>query len=96
MGWVKRTVQPAQHMCCPPMHRTVREVRTPEGVKHNLASGPKPDGNMGDLWKCDKCGVVWKIGIDFAPYVPNSGGYRPRSVQWIRAGWWTQRKYRKV
>lgn len=45
----------------------------PKG-KYNL-----PQGECGDLWRCDECGKLW-VHDDWC--------------SWESAGWWLRRKYR--
>ncbi len=69
MGWVYGAEQPV-HTCRPPM-RTVSV--SPPSTSLNPASQPPPptnlydftivDGAHGDLWRCDGCRKLWRIGL---------------------------------
>jgi hypothetical protein len=61
MGWEIRDRTP-RHICPAPM-------RTPGHVPNPAPSGPSltfatqlPDGRIGDLWRCDHCRRLWRIG----------------------------------
>lgn len=74
MTWVYR-----QHTCQPP----TREVLSKPGPFISFQRrGQVPDGQVGDLWRCDDCGRLWRIGsVD-----PGVFGLSDR--EWCRAWPW--------
>lgn len=105
MSWVRRTgPPPTQHQCVPPM-RTVTTTLPPfptSGGKPFVWSEDVPAGRFGDLWRCDACGELWRVGngCDVCdPRSPSSqcgrGGYHPGSVEWRPALWWQRLIHRK-
>lgn len=94
MTWIKRKARARAAAsgcaCSPPTTVAGRNIVTIRTGGRFLAFPPRPDGDLGDLWRCDACGTVWKITI--AGY-SNHGGYAARAKHWTRAGWLTQLRH---
>lgn len=75
------------------MSKMVRSVElNAEEKARQLARAPRiPVGDVGDVWECKQCKTIWIM----QPPIPRvvGVGYSSRGRQWIRAGWWNQRKY---
>lgn len=54
----------------------------------------RPDGHIGDLWRCDACGMLWRID---KPEPQRYMNVFPSGLpRWSEAGWWTRfRRNRK-
>ena len=99
MTWIKRTRRAATAArgcdCTPPMYTPTRTMWAPHGAQHTVPLPPRPDGLYGDLWQCDNCGTVWKIGTVLVPGVQSKYGRNwIRKIGWTRASWWTQYRHR--
>ncbi|QLF83612.1 hypothetical protein SEA_REDWATTLEHOG_109 [Gordonia phage RedWattleHog] len=100
---MKKAPEAPAHACDKPMARLmVRPPRTNGRgevvmpVRPKVPVGPPiPDGKVGDVWLCDECLTVWKVGQEIGPrtYPYTPGALRP---VWRRAGWWTTRKARRA
>lgn len=85
MTWLKRAGRRPVCACTPPM------LRAPIMPHHITVPRPRPDGLYGDLWQCDNCGVVWKIGVTtVAGRWPNVR----LDIAWIKANPFTQWRHR--
>jgi hypothetical protein len=64
MTWIRRT-EPTSHTCAPPTYEPVFYIlsasMTPGAQGGSVALAPAPDGNLGDLWRCDDCRRLWRI-----------------------------------
>lgn len=73
MTWIRRApIPPPPHKCELPRQAGFMGIIT------------KPDGQHGDLWRCDDCGLLWTIRDAF-----NTNG-----PEWRRAGWLARWRYR--
>lgn len=100
MPWVKRAADKrlAKCECEPPMYQPQRWVRNPSTQEYQriIVGRRKPEGALGDLWQCDQCGTVWRVGLVSVPTVKtNRPINRMTEPGWVRAGWFTQRRYRR-
>lgn len=108
MSWVRRGDPPRVHECRLP-ERAV--VLRPKGT-FNMADGDVvhtdrvPDGEFGDLWRCDRCTRLWRIGnaCDYCDPKPPEGlrssqrghpGVVHGSVKtaWRPATWWQRLRH---
>lgn len=72
MGWVyKKDVAPRPHKC----------LILPMAPY----SSTRPDAEVGSIWRCDDCGRLWIVGLEFPP---------PRRKKWRKAGWIVRFKVR--
>ena len=67
MTWVRRSAKEAStHTCSPPMHEVSYSYPsaslTPPPVDPPPLVSTGPDGEPGDLWRCDECGKLWRVG----------------------------------
>lgn len=72
MGWVRQKPPPKisrHHSCLLPVHE-VNSFRN------------EPTGTVGDLWRCDVCGELWRIT------------YIGDRLTWQFAWWWQRIRYR--
>lgn len=91
MTWLLRQRDPElpEHRCAPPMSDHL--VMLPAGgssMDFSLAGlppepvkvGERPDGTVGDVWACDDCTAVWRIGPPEHPggLLPGGRAYAPR------------------
>lgn len=100
--WVKRTVPtPPPHQCETPIR--VAQFKIPTIMGRNevaIHTEQVPDGEFGDLWQCDVCGELWRIGnaCDLCdPNHPNNPRWHPGRLHgWARTAWrpatWRQRR----
>jgi len=101
MSTVRRREQPS-HTCEPPMQEVVFRLPPPPPPPAGLQGNPqptphsaplvRPDGDVGDLWRCDDCGRLWRVGVE----PPPRGGYSPRWEVWLPAYWWQRLRYRNA
>jgi hypothetical protein len=80
MTWVRQAsdVFDKQHECvCP-----VRDQGT-------VLTVTRPAGEFGDLWRCDDCGRLWRLGNDCDTCDPappggncRRGGHHPQGLKW--------------
>lgn len=103
MTWVSRKADKApDHACEPPM----REVTyTFPSASLNPDARPTPDsfetpaGHLGDLWRCDECAALWRIGRAcdvceaYGPDQHRSGQCRV-GMAWRPASWWQRWRHR--
>lgn len=85
MTWVRRARPPA-HVCAPPSH-----------VSHGYVNVPV--GAVGDLWRCDDCHTLWRIGdacdtCDHFGSWPHPGGHEI-GTKWRPATLWQRLRYRR-
>jgi hypothetical protein len=83
MTWVYRAER-AEHRCAPPRY---------DGYV------PSPMGRLGDLWRCDVCGVLWRVGR--ACGICDRGfrhvnGQCAVGLMWRLASWWQRWRFRRV
>lgn len=94
MSWIKRKDEVEAvptHPCEPPLLQT------------NMVGYDIPDGEIGDLWRCDECGELWRVGDACddcdrrgvtSGRCAGHGGYHGRCGQWRPATRRQRRKYR--
>lgn len=86
MSWIRRHRRPVAGApgcdCRPP------RTSVPAMPPHIALPTPRPDGLYGDLWQCDDCGTVWRIGV------AATGGQR-LCISWVRASVFIQWRYRR-
>jgi hypothetical protein len=103
MSWVRKTtVDTPGHTCQPPTRE--RFFRIPSG----FAAGTEPIGHRdtvpagewNDLWRCDDCGRLWRVGnsCDYCDPSPPGGrcfrgGYHAGGHAWRPATWWQRWRY---
>lgn len=58
MTWVKQKPTVSAHRCTPPTRERVFRVPGSD-IGH---TEHEPDGEFGDLWRCDRCRTLWRIG----------------------------------
>lgn len=109
MTWVRRTESiPAGHVCPAPTRLATMTLPTslcPPGQSKVLTlPATVVDGAYGDLWRCDECGRLWRVGADcdrcdravrerWGSCVP--GRYHFVGLQWRPAYWWQRLRYRQ-
>ena len=87
MSWIRRhrrAVAGATGCDCRPPRTDV-----PAMPPHIALPTPRPDGLYGDLWQCDECGTVWRVGVGAA-----ACGTR-LEITWVRASIFVQWRYRR-
>ena len=87
MSWIRRhrqAVAGATGCECRPPRTSVPAI-----PPHSALPNPRPDGLYGDLWQCDDCGTVWRIGV------AASADGRRLEIAWVRASILTQWRYRR-
>jgi hypothetical protein len=92
MIWVRRADLTSVHRCQPPFKPG------PDPAWPTLFSTPV--GLRGDLWCCDDCGSLWRIGedcdwCDRHGVRPHFGGHAVGS-RWRPATRWQRIKYRRL
>lgn len=104
MSWIVQAPAVSAHRCAPPMRDVM--ARPPRGPAEmppgktredypeprSFKVGERPDGQVGDLWRCDDCGTLWRI-IKPEPrrYVNVFPSPWPR---WREAGLWLRFRHR--
>ena len=64
MTWIRKRTEPV-HKCEPPMHEAVYKFPSAslnpdaKAVEHREMI---PTGSMDDLWRCDECNKLWRLG----------------------------------
>lgn len=92
MTWVQRAAdRPVGHRCEPPFKPG------PDPNWPTLFS--RPIGHLGDLWRCDDCRKLWRIGracgwCDHYGDRPHRGGHEVGET-WRPATLWQRIKYRR-
>jgi hypothetical protein len=94
MTWIRRAAPPA-HTCVPPMRERIVHVPstslTPRVQVVPMKPPPEPDGAQGDLWRCDDCGRLWRIG-DVCDLCDAGRDWHPGFCSagsvWRPARWW--------
>lgn len=84
MTWVRRATSDP-HACQPPTHGGYALT---------------PMGRLGDLWRCDDCGALWRIGdacdlCDWAGEWRAHDGGHALGVTWRPATLWQRIRYWK-
>lgn len=84
MGWVRKTPKIKTHKCDLPLKEVTFKANSvlPE-TKYTV-----PDGEVGDLWRCDECQKLWIIGVSFSRDTRSS-----LATSWQPAGLWDSIKY---
>lgn len=104
MTWIRHQPRAAEHDCPTP----TRQVRTelpppppPPNAKAGWEPGPQayahmrvPDGSIGDLWRCDDCGRLWRF-MD-RPDFNNGRVHELRHPGWEPASLWQRIRYRNA
>ena len=61
MGWVHRATDTPHHLCDLPLREATYSLIGPDTTqtehRETVAAG-----HIGDLWRCDPCGRLWRIG----------------------------------
>jgi hypothetical protein len=109
MSWVRRTEDAAPaHVCEPPMREVVYTLPAmpppPKGWQGNEPSKPSKmrateiDGKQGDLWRCDDCDRLWRIGLHCTVCTRGYSHYGRcgRTVAWLPATLWQRLRHRKA
>ena len=102
MTWVRRGETSPVHNCDLPMREAWCTVPPPSplasGARPDTPSGMQrlrlpdvPNGQRGDLWRCDACGRLWRV--DYRPD-ENRGGHRAQGLEWLPASWWQRLRHR--
>jgi len=102
MTWIRRQPPDRSHRCEPPTREAI--YRFP-----SMAVSADPpivtehreqvvDGALGDLWGCDDCGRLWRIGYacgacDRYGYGRHGGGHEV-GERWRPATWWQRLRHR--
>ena len=86
MSWVRKTPPPSEHECEPP--------------RRNGLLGAV-DGQNGDLWRCDDCGDLWRVGLACGPCDRAGGpfehvGLHVGGRDWRPATWWQRLRHRRA
>jgi hypothetical protein len=94
VSWVRRTERPVPaHACAAPTVEWFVTLPAPPplpsgvgggGKPHRVKFRDRPDGERNDLWRCDDCGRLWRIGEPDRP----AGGYVGGGLEWMPATWW--------
>lgn len=104
MTWVRKTpvLDPDQHRCAPPMRLVTYALPGFNSGQAISYDEKQVAGSFGDLWRCDDCGELWRIGNscdDCDPRPPGGrcmrGGYHPGGLAWRPATWWQRFRNRK-
>ena len=106
MTWVRRAEKPTPaHRCVPPTVGTFVTVPPPPpspsgfgggGEPQRVKFGDVPGGGWGDLWRCDDCGELWRVGSGCDrcdPGLPSGRCGLP--LQWRPATWRQKRRFRR-
>lgn len=109
MSWVVQAPEVPVHSCRPPMRdhiigapprgpaagcmppgNTIEDYPEPAPWK----IGERPDGKIGDLWRCDECGELWRI---IEPERQRYANIFPDPYpRWREAGWWLRFRHRNT
>lgn len=93
MTWVRKTPTEAPHACATPTYEAVYQfpllMGEGPGTEHRETV---PDGSLGDLWRCDECNRLWRVGLvcdlcDRHGDYPH-GGMHATGYRWRPARWW--------
>lgn len=108
MTWVRqKPVKPLdEHQCKPPSKAVVFGVpgTFSSGDGRPVRTEQAPNGEFGDLWRCDRCHTLWRIGnacdaCDPRPPQRSGEGRHPGLLHgavwtaWRRATWWQRLVY---
>lgn len=112
MSWVRqKSVRPLDsHQCKPPTRERAlgvagfADAHSKDGEP--VRTDHVPNGEFGDLWRCDRCQRLWRIGnaCDWCDPKPpgtlqssqgNHPGvvHEPGKTAWRRATWWQRLIY---
>lgn len=98
MPWVRRSAHPP-HTCAPPTRMATYTLPPANGTApsslpdtHTVAV---VDGHFGDLWQCDTCRGLWRVGFvcgwcDYYSRPALHPGSCAVGLQWRRAPWWAR------
>jgi hypothetical protein len=100
--WVRRAAagQP-RHACTPPTREAVYTLpaleTSPSGQPWPEMSHTEtvPDGEPGDLWRCDGCGRLWQCDWcdQYGDGGPPHRGMHAMGVVWRPATWWQRLRH---
>jgi len=105
MTWVRQHRLP-EHRCPTPMRAA--EVTLPAGpataptglAVARIPGLPRVVGRLGDLWRCDDCRKLWRVGraCDACELYGThpGGGQCMVGLKWRPAGLWQRIKYRNI
>jgi hypothetical protein len=97
MPWVRRSAHPP-HTCAPPTRPATYTLPPAHGttasrlpITHTVTV---VDGRPDDLWQCDTCAALWRVGFacDWCDYHSSPrlhSGSCAIGLRWRRASWWT-------
>jgi hypothetical protein len=104
MTWIRRQKQPV-HVCEPPMREVAYSLpggpalRPDPSVQRLRLQVVQVDGQIGDLWRCDVDGRVWRVAhaCDACDCygVGNHGGQCQVGRKWRQATSWQRLRYRR-
>jgi hypothetical protein len=93
-GFLSEKEGPVVHLCAPPVHEF---VHAPPGARPHRTV--QIDGQIGDLWRCDVDGRVWRVAHACdacdAYGVGNHHGQCGVGREWRPATLWQQFRYRR-
>lgn len=95
MTWVRKAPTVALHACAPPMREVIYQYPSmslrPDGAATEYRENV-PGGFLGDLWRCDECNRLWRIGCACQLCDRNGvylhGGHCIAGYRWRPARWW--------
>lgn len=103
MTWIRRQQCTVAHACPTPARKVRIGLPAPPPPSSGAAPGWKPgpptyhdmtvtDGSVGDLWRCDDCGKLWRFAdrLDLS----NGRGY-VRQPGWEPASVWQRIRHRQ-
>lgn len=84
MTWIRKVRSGPDHRCGLPAREVVHELPSMSARPPTTAAETRPlefrfkepDGRIGDLWRCDTCRALWRIG-DACDVCDRHGGWRP-------------------
>ena len=99
MSWVRRAANRV-HTCTPPMRDIIYTISAEycQGNQPARWTVMAVDGAQSDLWRCDTCGALWRVGIacDWC----DAHGSRPHAglhddgLEWRPATLWQRLRHR--
>lgn len=71
MGWVhRRPPDETAHRCATPEKPVLVSASMAGAPPTAVADWFEPDGRPGDLWRCELCGRLWRIGGHGTVWLP--------------------------
>lgn len=114
MTWIRHTKPEAPaHRCTPPTAERFITLPAPPpppaGWQGHSPPKPRraklddvPAGAWRDLWRCDDCGELWRVGNGCSACDPSPpsgrcvrGGYHSPGYAWRPATWWQRFRTRR-